>query len=134
MNRRYPLVAQRAGHRCEYCQAPEALFNLPFEVEHVIPAVRQGTDDASNWALSCRSCNLHKSDHVDGIDPETREFARLFHPRQDRWTDHFRVDAGTGAIVGLSPSGRTTVASLRMNAPTQLAARRLWMRLKLFPA
>jgi hypothetical protein len=35
MNPHYRVVAQRAGHRCEYCRAPEAVFNFPFEVEHI---------------------------------------------------------------------------------------------------
>lgn len=33
MNLHYTLVGRRAGHRCEYCHAPEAVFNFPFEVE-----------------------------------------------------------------------------------------------------
>lgn len=37
MNPNYPPVAERAGHRCEYCHAPEAIFNVLFEVEHIIP-------------------------------------------------------------------------------------------------
>ena len=37
MNPRYAPVAERAGHRCEYCRAPEAIFNFPFEVEHIVP-------------------------------------------------------------------------------------------------
>jgi hypothetical protein len=34
MNPLYARVAARAGDRCEYCHAPEAVFNFPFEVEH----------------------------------------------------------------------------------------------------
>lgn len=45
MNPHYPLVAERAAHRCEYCRAPEAIFNFPFEVEHVLPVSQQGTED-----------------------------------------------------------------------------------------
>lgn len=37
MNPRYGQVAFRAEHRCEYCHAPEAVFNFPFEVEHITP-------------------------------------------------------------------------------------------------
>ena len=61
MNPRYPLVAERAAHQCEYCPVPEAVFNFPFEIKHVIPPNRGGPNDKTNWALSCRSCNLHKS-------------------------------------------------------------------------
>ena len=133
MNPHYALVAQRAGHRCEYCRAPEAVFNFPFEVEHIIPSIRGGADHESNWALSCRSCNLHKSDGVDGIDAKTAMTVALFHPRLQRWEDHFAADEVTGLVKGLTAIGRATAAKLRINGPTQLAARREWVRLRLFP-
>ena len=133
MNPRYPLVAQRAAHQCEYGRAPEAVFNFPFEVEHIVPPVHGGGDDATNWALSCRSCNLHKSAHLQGTDAETQTTARLFQPRMDRWAEHFRVESATGAFIGLTAVGRATVARLQMNTPAQLAARRQWIRLRLFP-
>lgn len=41
MNPHYPLVSRCAGHRCEYCRAPEAIFNFPFEVEHIVPSARR---------------------------------------------------------------------------------------------
>ena len=42
MNPHYPLVAERAGHRCEYCHAPEVIFNFPFEggTHHPVCATR----------------------------------------------------------------------------------------------
>ena len=52
MNPRYALVAERAEHRCEYCHAPEAVFNFPFEVEPVMPPASGGGDHPSNLALS----------------------------------------------------------------------------------
>ncbi len=133
MNARYPLVSRRADHRCEYCHAPEAIFNFAFEVEHVIPVSLRGADDESNLALACRACNLHKTDALTGNDDFSQTEARLFHPRQDSWPDHFQFDAETGAIQGLTAVGRATVARLRMNTPSQLAARQQWMRLGLFP-
>ena|SRR5436190_21798419 len=133
MNPHYPLVAQRAAHHCEYCRAPEALFNFPFEVEHIIPPIHGGPGEDSNWALSCRSCNLHKSVHIESIDPETQTTVRLFHPRQSSWADHFRVETNTATIIGLTATGRATVARLQMNSPAQLVARRQWVRLRLFP-
>ncbi|MCC5618360.1 hypothetical protein LC605_25405 [Nostoc sp. CHAB 5836] len=45
MNRYYAAIAQRASHRCEYCQAPELIFNFPFEVEHIIPLSRQSMEN-----------------------------------------------------------------------------------------
>jgi hypothetical protein len=133
MNPHYPLVARRAGHRCEYCHAPESIFNFPFEVEHIVPPGQQGPDDESNWALACRSCNLRKSNHLTGLDETTQIGQRLFHPRRDRWDHHFLVNSDTGVIQGTTPSGRATVARLQMNTPQQLEARKVWMRLGLFP-
>jgi hypothetical protein len=133
MNPRYAEVALRAGHRCEYFHAPEVVFNLPLEVEHIIPVSRGGIDAEANWALACRSCNLHKASHLRGIDPESHAETRLFSPRDDRWDDHFRVDIESGKIEGRTPIGRAAAARLEMNNEAQVAARREWMRLGLFP-
>lgn len=133
MNPRHALVAVRAGHRCEYCHAPEVIFNFPFEVEHIVPPGRAGSDTEQNWALACRSCNLHKSDGLEGTDPDTGATARLLHPRHDKWDEHFAVEIESGVIVGRTPIGRATIARLRMNSTTQAHARLQWTRLGLFP-
>ena len=133
MNPRYLLVSARAGHRCEYCRAPEAIFNFPFEVEHIVPPGQGGHDVEENWALACRSCNLFKSDARVAIDPDTGERVPLFHPRRDDWESHFRFDLQQGTIVGLTPVGRATAAQLRLNADSQRSARKQWMLLGLLP-
>jgi hypothetical protein len=109
------------------------IFNFAFEVEHVVPVAQKGPDDETNLALACRACNLFKADHQTGIDEATQSEVPLFNPRLDHWEEHFRVDPETCAIQGLTPTGRATVARLRMNAPLQLEARRQWARLGLFP-
>jgi hypothetical protein len=133
MNPHYPDVARRAGHRCEYRGAPEAVFNFPFEVEHVLPTSRGGADDEANLCLACRACNLHKSDRVTALDEVSAQEVPLFHPREQRWSEHFRVDVESGEIHGTTPTGRATVSSLDLNHPLQLTARQLWIRLRLFP-
>ena len=133
MNSHYIQVAQRAGHRCEYCRAPEVIFNFPFEVEHIIPLARDGADEEYNWALACRSCNLCKFTRVEGTDPKTNRKFRLFHPRKDQWTKHFIVNVETGAIEGATAIGRATVDCLRMNSEPQVVARQQWILLGLFP-
>ena len=133
MNPRYAFVALRAMHRCEYCRAPELIFNFSFEVEHIIPTSRDGADHEANWALACRSCNVRKGSHVSGLDPETESVTRLFHPRDDRWDDHFRFVSEAGQIEGLTPTGRATIIRLSMNDEAQVAARSQWVQLGLFP-
>jgi hypothetical protein len=133
MNPNYTLVADRANHRCEYCHAPELVFNFPFEVEHIIPLSREGADSEENLALACRSCNLRKGSRISGIDLESNTEVRLFHPRLDQWENHFQADATSGVIRGTTAIGRTSVNSLEMNSQPQVTARLLWIRLDLFP-
>jgi len=133
MNAHYAMVAGRAGHRCEYCRAPEVLFNFPFEVEHVVPASRGRSNEESNLALACRACNIFKADALTGYDPDSNSEVTLFHPRRDLWEEHFLVEADDGVIEGVTASGRATVARLRMNSELQIAARSAWIQLGLFP-
>ncbi|MEH2397066.1 HNH endonuclease signature motif containing protein [Nostoc sp.] len=133
MNRYYTAIAQPANHRCEYCQAPELIFNFPFEVEHIIPLSRQGENDEANLALACRSCNLRKGTRISGIVPASNTEVTFFHPRQDKWSEHFQVDTQSGKIIGITSSGKVTIEYLEMNSTSQVAARQLWIRLSLFP-
>ena len=94
---------------------------LPHHVEHIVAKKHGGTDDPDNLALACGHCNLHKGPNLTGIDPETRELVPLFHPRSDRWHDHF---AWRGAqISGLTARGRSTIEVLAMNDGRRLELR-----------
>lgn len=92
-----------------------------------------GTDSEDNWALACRSCNLFKSNAIEGTDSETATVVPLFHPRQQVWEEHFAAVLAEGTVIGLTSTGRVTVDRLRMNSPTQRFARQQWQRLDLFP-
>lgn len=133
MKPNYLAVAARAGHRCEYCHAPESAFNFPFEVEHVVPSASGGGEAASNLALSCRSCNVYKGSRTRITDPETDAEVPVFDPRADQWDEHFQADRKTGLIVGITARGRATIETLGLNNGFQLRARRQWIRLGLFP-
>lgn len=133
MNPLYAMVAERAGHRCEYCRAPEEVFNFTFEVEHIQPQSLRGTNDGNNLALSCESCNLFKSDATTGWDDLTLQTSPLFHPRQNVWTEHFLFAPETASVHGQTPSGRATVERLRLNSAFQVRARQHWVRLGLYP-
>jgi hypothetical protein len=131
MNPHYPLVSSRARHVCEYCRAPEIVFNLPFEVEHITPQSHGGETTQDNLALSCRSCNLYKSDYVSAVDEQTQQEADLFNPRRHLWQEHFSFIVETGEIRGLTACGRATVSRLRINSNAQVEARKRWLRLGL---
>jgi hypothetical protein len=131
----YTDVAARAGHRCEYCHAPEVLANFPFFIEHVIPRVHapELIDDPENLALACPPCNLHKADRVQAVDPATGQSVQLFHPRRDVWAHHFEWGAEKVTLVGLTPTGRATVSALQINSLAQRRARAFWLTTDFFP-
>jgi hypothetical protein len=133
MNPFYAAVAERANYRCEYCRAPEEAFNFPFEVEHIAPVSRGGSDDLDNLALSCRACNSYKSFFEVGHDNETQTQTSLFDPRRNVWEEHFQLNIETAEIVGITVTGRATIRCLQMNLSRQRAARLRWMQFGLFP-
>jgi HNH endonuclease len=133
MNPLYFLVAERAYHRCEYCHAPESIFNAVLEVEHITPVVANGTSTEENLALACRSCNGFKASRSSYTDPESGRAERFYHPRQDRWEEHFLVNIESCEILGLTAIGRVTTIGLKMNSRAQLTARQFWIQLGLFP-
>lgn len=114
-------VRRRARNRCEYCRLPQAAVLPRHQVDHVIAIQHGGSDDASNLALACLYCNLHKGPNIAGRDPTTTELTRLFHPRRDRWREHFAWEEAR--LVGLTPIGRTTVQVLAINDPLLIAIR-----------
>lgn len=108
-------VRERAGQCCEYCQRRQINSPLiPLQIEHIIPRKHGGSDDLDNLALACAECNLHKGSNLTGIDPETNQIEPLYHPRREPWSAHFRWDGV--CIVGLTPTGRTTVRVLDLNS------------------
>ena len=122
------IIERRAQGRCEYCHAPQDIAAYTFHVEHIIPRAKGGADSPANGALSCWSCNSAKGDHLTGVDPQTGRNERLFHPRQQRWEEHFSLSADWLSIVGVTAVGRATVERLRMNDPRfQPKARELWI-------
>lgn len=127
------LVAERARNRCEYCRAPEALSNSLFDLDHIQPRRDGGADDESNLALACRACNGSKQTATSALDPVSGHLVRLYNPRIDLWSEHFRADIRSGDIVGQTEIGRATAARLRMNGSRQSRVRRLWIYLFGFP-
>lgn len=113
---------ERAGHRCEYCKLHQNDSPLAaLHIEHILPRFHGGRDELDNLALACIDCNLHKGTNLTGIDPQTNQVTELFHPRRQRWEDHF---AWRGIyVVGKTAVGRTTIRVLNMNSEDQLALR-----------
>lgn len=115
-------VRERAGYCCEYCLVSQTARLTRFQIDHIIAVKHGGQDDEENLCLSCYECNGYKGSNVAGIDPDTGEAAKLFHPRQQAWEDHFRLNPDA-TITGLTPEGRTTLEVLRFNDDERIKQR-----------
>ncbi len=115
-------VRQRAGEACEYCKLRQEHSPLAsLQIEHIIARQHGGGDEAENLALACIDCNLAKGTNIAGIDPLTGITTALFHPRRQRWDEHFEWQSGV--LVGKTTIGRTTIVVLRINAEEQVQLR-----------
>lgn len=120
-------VRQEAGGFCEYCRISERFTLAEHEIDHIIALKHGGETVAGNLALCCSICNRFKGSDIASIDSETGQLTGLFHPRLDRWDEHFAFR--DGEIVGLNARGRVTVLLLRMNRPARVSERRLLQRM-----
>ncbi|MEH1806344.1 HNH endonuclease [Nostoc sp.] len=115
------LVEERANYRCEYCQLPAGVAFFAHEIDHVIAQKHGGATNADNLALTCWRCNRHKGTDLGSFEPETGAFSFLFNPRTQKWAEHFtflELD-----LLGLTPTGRTTIRLLQINSDERLAER-----------
>jgi hypothetical protein len=120
------VVRLRAAGFCEYCRISERFTLAEHEIDHVIAVKHGGQSAPENLALCCTVCNRFKGSDIASIDPETGQLTPLFHPRLDRWDDHYTFR--DGEIVGVTATGRVTVSLLRMNRPTRVKERQLLRR------
>ena len=81
-----------------------------------------------NLAYSCQACNNHKYTFVEALDPGTGQIVPLYHPRRDRWEEHFAWSADFRFLLGITPTGRATVLRLDLNRQSVLNLRRVLRR------
>ncbi len=55
-------ILEKYSHTCQYCgkKPPEVIL----EVDHIIPISKGGLTQADNLTISCRDCNIGKSDKI----------------------------------------------------------------------
>ncbi len=97
------------GRRCVYCGRGETAF----EIDHVVPRSRGGSDRVSNLVLSCHACNTAKSDQtaVEFGHPHVEAEAKL--PLRDAAAvnaTRFAIIEALGVVgvpIGTWSGGRT---------------------------
>ena len=124
-------VIERAQGHCEYCLVHQDDSLYAHEVDHIIPEKHRGSTDEANLCLACLECNRHKGSDFASFDPETDDVALLYHPREQVWGDHFRLDGAR--IVPISPVGRVSEFVLKLNSEMRLLSRQALIEAGRYP-
>ncbi|HKI38042.1 MAG TPA: HNH endonuclease signature motif containing protein [Gemmataceae bacterium] len=120
-------IRRHARHRCGYCLASQRFVYVWLELDHIIPRAEGGPDDEDNLWLACRMCNGYKGAQTHARDPVTNRRVRLFNPRRQRWSDHFRWGEDGTEVLGKTPCGRATIEALQLNNVIAIAVRAEWV-------
>jgi hypothetical protein len=121
-------ILERDGHVCRWCGGPAD------EVDHVIPAIRGGTDDPTNLAASCRPCNRSRGDRLPSEwtrepmpttvykkrrrRPKPTIMAERAVPQSFAYHRCRRDDDGHAALVGYMTIGAPTLDHCPADCPT----------------
>lgn len=133
MSRRYisaeeqKQLKERASFRCEYCQCWSDYSPQSFVFEHIVPVVKGGKTELDNICYACGGCNGHKYTKTEGVDPLNNEVVPLYNPRTQNWHDHFRWSDDYLHLIGLTPVGRATIGTLKMNRQGVINLRTLFL-------
>ena len=104
------------------------------EVDHIIPESLGGPTQFDNLWLACGLCNEYKGNRIAAPDPVTDELVRLFDPQRQVWQKHFAWAPEGDIILGMTPSGRATIETLRLNRPSLVIACRRWVSVGWHPS
>lgn len=118
-------VIEQAKECCEYCLSQACFATESFAVEHIKPRSRGGQTISGNLALACPGCNGQKHVKTKVLDPVTGKLVPLFHPRRQKWYDHFRWSGDYTQIVGLTAIGRATIEALQLNRQSLVNLRQM---------
>ncbi len=125
------LVVERAFGLCEYCLIHQANAHFTFPIDHIISRKQGGGTMSANLALACLRCNVTKGTDPAAYIGHPPKLVRLYHPREDRWSDHFQL---VGArITPLTDVGLATVQLLKLNTNDRLQLRRALVRAGQYP-
>ncbi|PSB51583.1 RNA-guided endonuclease IscB [Chamaesiphon polymorphus] len=118
-------LLEKFDRKCAYC----GVEHVPFEIDHIIPRSKNGSDRPSNLCLSCHDCNQAKSNHpiqeflADKPDVLKRLLALAKSPLRDaaavnstRWA-LFDALKATDLPITTGTGGRTRWNRFRFQLP-----------------
>ena len=108
-------LLEKWGRRCAYCGKE----HTPFEVEHIVPKSRGGSNRVSNLCIACHDCNQKKGSLTAAEFGHPKVQAQAKQPLRDaaavnttRWSlyqrlsDFFPVELGSGGLTKFNRTQR----------------------------
>ena len=126
------LVVERAHGDCEDCLIHQDDTYSSFHIDHIISRKQRGPTSEANLALACLRCNVAKGTDIGGMVGRPPRLVRLFHPREDVWTEHFRLSSAR--ILPLTDAAEATIQLLGLNASDRLILRRTLVKARRYPS
>lgn len=125
------FVKERAGDICEYCLLHQEDAFFSFHIDHIISLKHGGSHERDNFCLACLYCNTNKGSNVGTVLPPGDRFLPLYHPRKQKWTEHFEIEGFE--IIPKTDIGKATAKVLEFNHPDRLAEREILIRIGRYP-
>jgi hypothetical protein len=126
-------IVAAARNRCGYCLSDGTIIGMGLQLDHLQPFADGGATIEENLWLACADCNRFRQDRTVVPDPLTQAMVRFFNPRLDAWDRHFVWLLDGLLVLGTTPTGRATVAALRLNRSILVQARRKWIEVGWHP-
>jgi 5-methylcytosine-specific restriction endonuclease McrA len=82
-------VVAESRNQCAYCHTLTSITGARLVLDHIIPEAAGGQAVWENLCVACHACNEFKGVQVEAQDPLTDKRTPLFHPRRQRWREHF---------------------------------------------
>ncbi|MBC8235258.1 HNH endonuclease [bacterium] len=112
-------LLEKFGRKCVYCGAEK----VQFQVEHIIPPKRGGSNCVSNLTIACEPCNKRKGNQTAKEFGYPKVHAQAQKPLKDaaainatRWGIYRRLKK-TGLPIEVSTGGRTKYNRIRQKLP-----------------
>jgi hypothetical protein len=104
---------------------------LPYEIDHIVSEKHGGATESENLFLDFYRCNGFMVSDIASADPKTGKATFFFHPRRQKWEDHFQLS--DNIIEPITPEGRVTVILLRLNMAIQIEQRAVLIAVGRYP-
>jgi 5-methylcytosine-specific restriction endonuclease McrA len=90
-------LLEKWGRQCAYCGAKD----LPFQIEHIHPRAKGGSNSIANLTLSCEKCNTHKGtkDLKDFLKKDPAKLSKILAQAQRPLADAAAVNTTRFALL-----------------------------------